>query len=61
MNANIKVAERKCYINGQFVASAKQIAKINPAIIRTLTSDTRAFQDFKARVHSLPAPPVASR
>lgn len=36
-----------------------QIAKINPAIIRTLTSDSRAFQDFKARVHSLPAPPVA--
>ena len=38
-----------------------QIARVNPAIIRTLTSDTRAFQDFKARVRSLPAPPVASR
>ncbi len=35
-----------------------QIAKYNPAVIRTLTSDTRAFQDFKARVRSLPAPPV---
>ncbi|HSQ32221.1 MAG TPA: M48 family metallopeptidase [Gemmatimonadaceae bacterium] len=35
-----------------------QIAKINPAIIRTLTSDSRAFQDFKARVHSQPAPPA---
>jgi predicted Zn-dependent protease len=42
-------------------ATRNQIAKINPAIIRTLTSDTRAFQDFKARVHTLPAPPVASR
>lgn len=38
-----------------------QIAQVNPAIIRTLTSDTRAFQDFKSRVRSLPAPPVASR
>jgi predicted Zn-dependent protease len=34
-----------------------QVSKINPAIIRTLTSDTRAFQDFKARVRSLPPPP----
>lgn len=34
-----------------------QISQINPAIIRTLTSDTRAFQDFKARVRSLPPPP----
>jgi predicted Zn-dependent protease len=42
-------------------ASRDQIAHINPAIIRTLTSDTRAFQDFKARVRSLPAPPVAAR
>ena len=39
-------------------ATQAQIAKINPAIIRTLTNDTRAFEDFKARVHSLPAPPV---
>jgi predicted Zn-dependent protease len=38
-----------------------QVAAINPAIIRTLTSDTRSFQDFKARVRALPAPPVASR
>lgn len=42
-------------------ASRDQIAKINPAIIRTLTSDTKAFEDFKARVHALPAPPAASR
>jgi predicted Zn-dependent protease len=38
-----------------------QVAAVNPAIIRTLTSDTRAFQDFKARVRELPAPTVASR
>jgi predicted Zn-dependent protease len=42
-------------------ATRNQIARVNPAIIRTLTTDTRAFQDFKARVRSLPAPPVASR
>jgi predicted Zn-dependent protease len=36
-----------------------QIAKYNPAVLQTLTSDTRAFQDFKARVRSLPAPPAA--
>jgi len=42
-------------------ATRDQIAHVNPAIIRTLTSDTRAFQDFKTRVRSLPAPPVASR
>ena len=30
MNANTKVAERKCYINGQFVGSGKQFTKINP-------------------------------
>jgi predicted Zn-dependent protease len=39
-----------------------QVAQVNPAIIRTLASDTRAFQDFKARVRSLPPPPrVAGR
>jgi len=42
-------------------ATRNRVAGINPAIIRTLTSDTRAFQDFKARVRSQPAPPVASR
>jgi len=31
MNANIKVVERKCFIDGQFVASSKQFTKINPA------------------------------
>jgi beta-barrel assembly-enhancing protease len=42
-------------------ASRDQIARINPAIIRTLTSNSQAFNDFRARVHSLPPPPVASR
>src|SRR5882672_8487830 len=30
MNANAKIAERKCYINGQFVGGPRQFAKINP-------------------------------
>ena len=38
-----------------------QIAGINPAIIRTLTGNSQAFNDFRARVRSLPAPPVAAR
>jgi predicted Zn-dependent protease len=42
-------------------ASRDQIAHINPAIIRTLSSNTQAFNDFRARVHSLPPPPVAAR
>ena len=40
---------------------ADQIAKINPAIMRTLTANTQAFNDFRARVRQLPPPPVASR
>ena len=42
-------------------ASRDQIAKINPAIMRTLVSNSQGFNDFKARVHSLPPPPVAAR
>ena len=42
-------------------ATRAQIAGINPAVIRTLTSNTQAFNDFRARVRTLPAPPVASR
>jgi beta-barrel assembly-enhancing protease len=38
-------------------ATKDQVAKINPAIIRSLTTNTSAFNAFKARVHSLPAPP----
>jgi predicted Zn-dependent protease len=40
-------------------ASQDQIAKINPAILRGLTSNTTGFNAFRARVHSLPAPPAA--
>jgi beta-barrel assembly-enhancing protease len=39
-------------------ASREQIAKINPAIIRTLTTNSQAFNDFKARVRTLPPPPA---
>jgi len=35
-----------------------QIAQINPAIIRTLTKDSPAFQDFRARVRAYPPPPA---
>jgi predicted Zn-dependent protease len=41
----------------RIAATRAQIAKYNPAVIRTLNSDSRAFQDFKARVRALPAPP----
>ncbi len=41
-------------------ASRDQIATIHPAIIRGLTSDTRAFQEFKERVKTLPAPPATA-
>jgi beta-barrel assembly-enhancing protease len=39
-------------------ASRARIASLNPAILKTLTSNTQAFNDFRARVRSLPAPPV---
>jgi len=38
-----------------------RIAGINPAILRSLTKNTQAFNDFRARVRSLPPPPVATR
>ncbi len=41
----------------RITAAKNEIAAINPSVIRTLTSDTRQFQDFKARVRSLPPPP----
>ena len=41
--------------------SRDDIAKINPAIIRTLTTNSQAFNDFRARVRALPPPPVAAR
>jgi predicted Zn-dependent protease len=43
----------------RIAATRAQIAKYPPAVIQTLSTDSRAFQDFKARVRSLPAPPQA--
>src|SRR3954469_11255725 len=40
-------------------STRNQIQGMNAAVLRTLSSDTRAFQDFKARVRSLPAAPRA--
>ena len=42
-------------------ASRSRIAGMNPAILRSLTTNTQAFNDFRARVRALPPPPVASR
>lgn len=42
-------------------ATRAEIARFNPAIIRTMTNDSRAFQEFKQRVASLPAPPQVAR
>jgi predicted Zn-dependent protease len=33
-----------------------KISQINPAVLRTLTIDSQGFQNFKARVRSLPLP-----
>jgi beta-barrel assembly-enhancing protease len=35
----------------------RMIAQINPAILRTLTTDSPAFHTFQARVHALPPSP----
>jgi len=43
----------------RIAATRAQIAKYQPAVIRTLTNDTQAFQNFKARVRSMPAAPRA--
>jgi len=43
----------------RIAATRAQIAKYQPAVLRTLTNDTQAFQNFKARVRSMPAPPRA--
>jgi predicted Zn-dependent protease len=37
------------------------IAKYDPAILRTLTTNTSRYTDFKARVRALPAPRTATR
>src|SRR3954463_15690928 len=43
----------------RIAATRQQIAKYQPAVLRTLTNDTQAFQNFRARVRSMPAPPRA--
>ena len=42
-------------------SSRNQISHISPVIIRTLTTNTPAFDDFKARVKALPPPPQVAR
>ncbi|MGB7541831.1 MAG: 2-hydroxymuconic semialdehyde dehydrogenase [Burkholderiales bacterium] len=52
MNANVKVAERKCYINGQFVGSKKQFTKINPvdgSVVAQVHEADRAMVDEAVR------------
>ena len=41
----------------RIAATEAQIARIDPAILATLTRDTPAFQAFKRRVAALPAAP----
>ena len=41
----------------RIAATEAQIAQIDPAILRSLTRDTQAFQSFKRRVRSLPPSP----
>ncbi|HEY6720397.1 MAG TPA: aldehyde dehydrogenase family protein, partial [Burkholderiales bacterium] len=52
MTAPIKVTERKCYINGQFVGSGKQFAKINPVdgtVVAQVHEADRAMVDAAVR------------
>jgi predicted Zn-dependent protease len=42
-------------------ATRGRVESVNPAILRSLTGNTQGFNDFRARVRSLPAPPVAAR
>ena len=42
-------------------ATQAQIAKIDPAILNSLTKDSQSFQSFKQRVRGLPAAPPATR
>jgi aminomuconate-semialdehyde/2-hydroxymuconate-6-semialdehyde dehydrogenase len=52
MNANTKVVERKCYINGQFLGSARQFAKINPVdgtVVAQVHEADRAMVDAAVR------------
>jgi len=42
-------------------ATQAQIAKINPAILNSLTKDSQSFQSFKQRVRGLPAAPAQTK
>src|SRR5689334_24595544 len=42
-------------------ATQAQIAKIDPAILNSLTKDSQSFQAFKQRVRGLPAAPAPTR
>ncbi len=46
MTANIKVAERKCYINGQFVGSDRQFAKIQTRLVLEVGERTMESRRF---------------
>jgi len=45
----------------RIAASKALIATYDPAIIRSLGTDSRNYQTFKARVHSLPPSPTPRR
>jgi predicted Zn-dependent protease len=45
----------------RIAATRAQIAKIDPAILNSLTKDSQSFQSFKQRLRGLPAAPPATR
>ena len=52
MDANLKVAELKCHINGRFVGSSRQFAKINPVdgtVVAQVHEADRAMVDEAVR------------
>jgi len=52
MDPHVKVAERKCYINGRFVGSGRQFAKINPVdgtVVAQVHEADRAIVDEEVR------------
>lgn len=42
-------------------ATRAQVAQISPAIIKSLTTNTQSFNEFRARVKALPPAPAAQR
>src|SRR5713226_9058122 len=52
MDPQVKIAERKCYINGRFVGGGKQFAKINPvdgSVVAQVHEADRAMVDEAVR------------